>query len=247
MTVVTRELELIHDGNDYRPLLAWNDDDTSPRPVVLIAHAIQGRGEFVTERAGALAEMGYVTLAMDVYGSSFFTTDHDEGLSKMLPLLQDRPELQARLDSHVELTKTLPEVDETKIAVIGYCFGGLCALDIARTRNDVLAVASFHGNLTPPENTTDRRINARVLIMHGDTDPLVPSEQVDAIRDELTRAGADWQVHIYGNTSHAFTTPGTDVPERGLKYSEVAERRSWQSLQDFLAEGFAEEPVAHTG
>ena len=238
MTVKTRELDLYFNDNLYRPLLAWDDDATTPRPVILIAHAIQGRGEFVADRATALAEMGYVALAMDVFGNAFFTTDHDEGRSRMVPLLQDRPGLQALLDAHVELAKTLPEADRTRVAAIGYCFGGLCALDIARTRDDILAVASFHGNLTPPGNTADRAISARVLIMHGDADPLVPPAQVDAVREELTAAGADWQIHIYGNTRHAFTTPGTDDPEHGLKYDETAEHRSWLSLQDLLAEVF---------
>ena len=236
MTVVTRELELLHDGNIYRPLLAWDDAETTPRPAVLVAHTIQGRGEFVAGRATALAHMGYAALAVDVYGGGFFTTDHDEGRGKMVPLLQNRPELQARLHAHVEIAKALPEADENRIAAIGYCFGGLCTLDIARTRDDVLGVASLHGNLTPPGNTDDRKISASILIMHGDADPLVPPEQVDTAREELTRAGADWQIHIYGHTLHAFTAPGTDVPERGLKYNEAAARRSWKSLQDFLTE-----------
>ena len=146
--------------------------------------------------------------------------------------------LQARLKSALKAFGDLDEVDSKRIAAIGFCFGGLCALDMARSGADVQAVASFHGLFTPPGNTAGRKISARVLALHGNDDPMVPHAQVMAFADELTAAGADWQIHMYGRTMHAFTNPEANDPAFGTVYNETADRRSWQALDNFLEEIF---------
>ncbi|PCJ35581.1 MAG: hypothetical protein COA75_09970 [Cellvibrionales bacterium] len=130
------------------------------------------------------------------------------------------------------------EADTAKMASMGYCFGGLCSLDLARTSSSILGAVSFHGLFLAPGNTEGKKITAKVLCLHGNDDPMVPVDSVIALDKELTAAGADWQVHAYGNTLHAFTNPAAASPEMGMAYNAMADRRSWASLVNFLEEVF---------
>jgi dienelactone hydrolase len=128
------------------------------------------------------------------------------------------------------------DVDESRVAAIGFCFGGLCVLDLARSGADINGVASFHGLLTPPPDSDDARISSKVLVMHGWDDPMATPEHLVALGRELTRKEADWQFHAYGNTMHAFTNPLADNPDFGTVYQADADRRSWASMKAFLSE-----------
>jgi dienelactone hydrolase len=128
------------------------------------------------------------------------------------------------------------EVDETRIAAIGFCFGGLCVLDLARTGADIRGVTSFHGLLTPSPATTGNRIAAKILVLHGWDDPMATPEHLVALGHELTRMEADWQIHAYGNAMHAFTNPAANNPDFGTVYQADADRRSWAAMRAFLAE-----------
>ena len=121
---------------------------------------------------------------------------------------------------------------------MGYCFGGLCVLDLARTGADILGAISLHGLFTAPGNTAANKITAKILALHGHDDPMVPVESVVALETELTEAGADWQIHIYGHTTHAFTNPHANDPGFGTVYHPQADMRAWRSLQNFLEEIF---------
>lgn len=154
----------------------------------------------------------------------------------MRPFMENRLLLQERMLHTLETLKNLPEVDENRIAAMGYCFGGLCVLDLARTGADLRGVVTFHSLFTPPGNTKGNRIKAKILIHHGFDDPMATPEDALAIGHELTEAGADWQIHLYGNTVHAFTNPSANDPSLGLAYNVLADRRSSQSLQNFLTE-----------
>ncbi len=123
-----------------------------------------------------------------------------------------------------------------RLAAIGYCFGGLCVLDLARSGASVSGVVSLHGLFTAADNLPEPRVTARVLCLHGYDDPMVPPEALLDLATEMTDAGADWQVHAYGHTVHAFTNPAANDVERGTVYSERADRRSWQAVTNFLAE-----------
>jgi dienelactone hydrolase len=129
-----------------------------------------------------------------------------------------------------------PVIDARRVAAMGFCFGGLCVLDMARSGAAVRGVVSFHGLLNKPGNTEGRTIQAKVLVLHGHDDPLCPVADVVAFETEMTAAGADWQLHAYGNTMHSFTNPEADDPAFGTVYSESADRRSWASLLNFLEE-----------
>ncbi|MEH6634961.1 MAG: dienelactone hydrolase family protein [Halioglobus sp.] len=238
MTIQTRLVEYACDGVVLEAFCAWDDALTGARPGIAIAHTWAGRGDFEEGKAIALAELGYVGFALDMYGKGVRGSNPEENNALMTPLVSDRELLQARMLAALASLRDQAEVNAGNVAAIGYCFGGLCALDLARTGSDVNAVISFHGLFMPPGNTADNRISAKVLCLHGYADPMAPPEAMTALGAELTAAGADWQIHAYGNTLHAFTNPEAADPEMGTVYNAAADRRSWQSLQNFLAELF---------
>lgn len=212
-----------------------DDSRPGPQPAVLISHAWGGRDEFVERKARRLAWHGYAAFALDMFGKGKRGTTNEECSALIAPFMQDRALLARRIGAALETLTGQPQVDSRRIAAMGFCFGGLCVLDLARGGTDVRGVASFHG-LLKPSGLPARKIRAKVLIMHGYDDPMAPPEDVLAIAKELTAAGADWQLHAYGNTKHAFTNPEARDSSIGLVYNEAAERRSWHSLMQFLEE-----------
>ena len=225
-------------GATLEGFLACDDTEDVSRPAVMVVHAWGGRGQFECDKARALAELGYVGFAADLYGKGVLGNSVEENASLMQPFLEDRALLQSRLTTALETLKSLPEVDNDRIAAIGFCFGGLCVLDMARTGTDIKGVASFHGLFGAPGNTAGTKIKAKVLALHGHEDPMVPVNAVVELEKELTEAGADWQIHVYGNALHAFTNPAANNPELGAIYNKNADKRSWQALLNFLDELF---------
>ncbi|MCH7821731.1 MAG: dienelactone hydrolase family protein [Proteobacteria bacterium] len=239
MSILTRQLKYADGDVAFEGLLAWNDAVEDPRPGVMVAHAWAGRSGFEDSKAQKLAELGYIGFSLDLYGKGVRGTSTDENAALMQPFLDDRAMLQRRLLLSLNAMREQSEVDAENVAAIGYCFGGLSVLDIARTGEDLAGVASFHGILAPPGNTEGNTITAKVLVLHGWDDPMAPPDHFASLAKELTAMGADWQMHAYGNTMHAFTNPEANDPDFGTVYSEQADRRSWAAMQDFLAELFA--------
>lgn len=205
---------------------------------MLVCHTIRGRTDFEDRKAIELAKLGYVGLALDLYGVETRDADIETYRALMNDWKADRPALQECLLGWVSLLREQEEVDAAAIAAIGFCFGGLCVLDIARTGADVAGVGSFHGLFDAPGNTHGNRIQAKVLAMHGWDDPLATPDAVEGLASELSAQGADWQIHAYGNTLHAFTNPAANDNNAGTVYNMNADRRSWQALQNFLGELF---------
>lgn len=228
----TRRVAYEHDGAALEGVLAVESD--GPRPTVLVCHGMEGRSEAQVDFARSLAGWGYAGFAADLFGP---LPSPDRGGELMAAYMADRAALRERLLRVLSVARSLPEVDETRVAAIGFCFGGLCVLDLARGGADVRGVASFHGVLTPPPVTAS--ITAKVIVFHGWDDPYAPPEDVTALGRELTGAGADWQIHAYGNTMHSFMATTADNPAGGVQYNEVSARRAWNSLRTFLAESFA--------
>ncbi len=207
-------------------------------PAVAIVHAWEGRDDFVAGKAEALAKLGYVGFAMDVYGNGKTGSGPEQNARLMQPFLDDRAMLRRRLEAGIAALNGLDRVDGRKIAAMGYCFGGLCVLDLARAGANLCGVISNHGLFTPP-GSANAKIKARVLALHGYDDPMVPPDAVLAFAKEMSAAGADWQLHAYGNTLHAFTNPKANDPAMGAAYDAKADRRAWQTTVDFLRECFA--------
>ncbi|MEL7185191.1 MAG: dienelactone hydrolase family protein [Pseudomonadota bacterium] len=237
MAIQTRVVEYSVDGTVFEGYLAWDDAVSETRPGVLVSHTIRGRTPFEEAKARDLAELGYVALALDVYGKD--QIGHEErGRTNMDALKADRPGLQARLKTALDTLALQPEVDSECLGAIGFCFGGLCVLDLVRIEAPVRGVASFHGLFDPPGNTDGNQSSAAVLALHGWDDPLAKPASVVALGQELTELGCDWQIHAYGHTMHAFTNPAADDAERGTVYAEAANRRSWYAMTSFFTEIF---------
>lgn len=228
-----------HGEQELHGYLAHDGKKDKPRPAVIVCHDWSGRNEFACQKAKLLAEMGYVGFALDMYGHAKTGSTNDEKMALMGPVVADRLFLRERLNAALESVTSMPEVDKHRVAVIGFCFGGLCALDFARSGADIKGVVSFHGLLGKPENIANNPIKAKVLALHGYDDPMAKPEQVNAFAQEMTEANVDWQIHMYGHVQHAFTNPSAHDTELGLIYNEVAARRSWLAMTNFLAEIFS--------
>ena len=231
----TQEVNYKFGDQEYRAFVANPEKESAP--LVLVVHTWAGRDDFVEKKAIELAVEGYVAMAVDMYGEAKVGTSTEENQSLMTPLIEDRDKLKAIINSAVEAGKKIDGVDSSKVAAIGYCFGGLVVLDLARSGTDISGVVSFHGLLMSSDISTDG-IQAKVLVLHGERDPMVPLSMVDDFQKEMTEAEADWQLHSYGNAYHAFTNKEANDPNLGTQYNENADKRSWQSMMNFFAEIF---------
>ena len=234
--ITERQIEYAHSGTTLEGFLAYDNSKPGPMPAVMISHAWGGKSEFECDKAKELAKLGYIGFALDVYGKGVKGSGPEENTKLVQPFLEDRRLLQARLTASLDTLLSIPEVDNSRIAAMGYCFGGLCVLDLARIGSDILGVISIHGMFNPPGNTDGNKIKAKILCLHGNDDPMVPVDTVIALEKELTEAQTDWQIHVYGNTFHAFTNPQANDRERGTVYDENADKRSWISTKNFLEE-----------
>lgn len=218
--------------------LAYYESDAK-KPAVLVAHDWGGRRELACNAAERIADLGYVGFALDMYGKGVFGADGDaeKNGALMAPFAQDRLLLRRRITAALHAVRQLPQVDTSKIAAMGYCFGGMCVLELARSGADILGVICIHGILAPGK-IANENITAKVLCLHGHDDPMVPPEQVLSFETEMTRAGVDWQIHVYGDTMHAFTNPKANNASAGTVYKAIAAKRAYQSMENFLTEIF---------
>lgn len=236
----TDYLDYTDGKHTFEGFVAHDEAKTGKSPCVIIYHAWGGQADFDRQIAEKLAEWGYVGFAADVYGKGIRGEAGADNTKLIQPLLDDRAGLRDRLLCAVESAKSLPFVESTKVAAIGFCFGGLCALDLARAAvDDVKGVISFHGLFFPPNLGEQKKIEAKILILHGWEDPLATPEHVTRISEELTHADADWQLHAYGKTKHAFTLPSANDISAGNIYNAQASKRAWQAAQNFLTEIFS--------
>ena len=207
------------------------------RGTVLVVPTVMGVTDLERGFAARLNERGFHALVVDLFGRRFQPgVDREAAFAAMTRLRSDRAALRDRLLAVLEVAKSQPGVAADRIAAIGFCFGGQCVLDLARSGADVAGVASFHGLFDPP-GLPAQPIRAKVVAYHGWNDPMVPPEAVVTLATELTEAGADWQIHGYGHTGHAFTNPGAaglGIPN--VDYNPAAARRSWAALNDYLGE-----------
>jgi dienelactone hydrolase len=234
-----RSLKQDYEGQAVEHVLV-HDGSGSARPTVLIIPTVMGVSPLELGFAERLAGLGYNAVVADLFGRRFTpVVDRDQAFAAMNGLLADRAALRDRLVSVLDQTKVQPEVEAGRVAVIGYCFGGLCTLDLARSGADFRGAASFHGLFKQP-GLPPNPIKAKVVAFHGWNDPMVPQEDVVSLGKELTEAGADWQIHCYGHVGHGFTNPRADqIGIDGVFYHEAAARRSWASLVNFLGEVLA--------
>jgi dienelactone hydrolase len=213
--------------------------DGQARPTVILIPTVMGVSDLEIGFGRQLVELGYNALVADLFGKKFRGAARDVMFGEMNRLKSDRAALRRRLMHILDLTRELDEVETDQIVVAGYCFGGMCALDLARSGADIAAAVSFHGLFDPPALPPER-IRAKVVAFHGWDDPMVPPEKVVALGHELTVGGSDWQIHCYGNVAHGFTNPKAhEIGIEGVRHDSLAAERSWTSFINLLEELFA--------
>ncbi|MEK9752580.1 MAG: dienelactone hydrolase family protein [Rhodospirillaceae bacterium] len=228
---------------EFTGYLAYDDATGGKRPGVVVVHEWWGHDAYARRRAEVLAANGYTAIALDMYGTGKHADHPKDAKAFMMEAVKSADVMQARFRAAYDLLKKQDTVDGSKIAAIGYCFGGKVVLDMARMGVDLKGVASFHGNLTPAVKAKRGVTMAKVRVFNGADDGLVKSEAISALRAEMARAGVDYQIVNYPGAVHSFTNPG--ATEKGKKfkmplaYNAAADGDSWQKTLVFFEEIFS--------
>jgi dienelactone hydrolase len=232
-----RDIPLEFEGEQLEHVFVGRRDGQS-RPTVILIPTVMGVSDLEIGFGKQLVELGYNALVADLFGKKFRGAPRDTMFGEMNRLKPDRAALLRRLQAILIQARDLDEVESDSLVVAGYCFGGMCALDLARSGADVAAAVSFHGLFDPP-GLPEQKITAKVVAFHGWDDPMVPPDKVVAVGSELTAAGSDWQIHCYGNVGHGFTNPKAhEIGIEGVFYHQLAAERSWTSFINLLEELF---------
>ena len=230
-------IEYSDSDTTFEGYIAYDSAATLKRPCILIAHAWDGLNAHWMAAADDYARKGFVGFALDVYGKGIRGQIAGDNSKLMNPLMANRGLLRTRLLAALHCVQRHAAVDANRIFIIGYCFGGVCSLDLARaTPPGLIGAITVHGAFAPPMIGPQRPITASILACHGWDDPIAPPSDVLAFAAEMTAAGADWQLHAYGHAKHAFTFVGADIPEFGIKYDEKAHWRATAAIDHFVAE-----------
>jgi dienelactone hydrolase len=231
------------DGDvELKGYLFWDDAFSGRRPGILVAHEWWGVNDYAKLRAEMLAEMGYVAFAADMYGGGKKTRHADEAKEWKMQVTAKTELWQRRANLALEQLKSHPNVESTKLAAIGYSFGGATVMQLTYSGADLDGVVSFYGSLPPATPEQAAKVKARVLVAHGDADSFVPPERIDAFKKALSGAGVDWEMNIYAGARRGFTNPyANGYGMDGLAYNENADRRSWLRMLAFFEELFEED------
>jgi dienelactone hydrolase len=223
---------------------AYDDGISEKRPGVLVVHEWWGHNEYSRERARMLAQLGYTALAVDMYGDGKQADHPDEAGKFAAAVKQNLPLAMQRFTAAMDILQKHPTVDSEHIAAIGYCFGGGLVLEMVRQGLDLVAVVSFHGSLATENPAAPGTVKARILVCDGADDKLVTPEQIQAFHLEMKAAGVDYKFISYPDAQHSFTNPGADIYAEKFNmpigYNAKADKKSWQDMQDFLNESFAQ-------
>lgn len=228
------------DGNvPLEGYLAYDDAAKGKRPGVIVVHEWWGLNRYVERRTEELAKIGYIAFAIDMYGKGMRADNPQQAGELSSTYTKNRGLMRSRATAGLEVLRKHPLADPSRIAAIGYCFGGTTALELARSGAPLAGVVSFHGGLDTPDPDDAKNIKGSVLVLHGADDPLQPREKVEALQDEMRKAGVDWQMNIYGGAQHSFTNPDADkYGIKGVVYNEKADKRSWEAMKIFFKEIF---------
>lgn len=223
--------------------LAYDDAVGAPRPGVLVVHEWWGHNDYARKRAEMLAGLGYVALALDMYGDGKVAEHPDNAMAFMQSVTADMPEAERRFDAAREVLQRQPNVDRERIAALGYCFGGAMVLHMARSGRDLDAVVSYHGSLATQTPAEPGRVKARLLVFNGAEDPMVTAGQIAAFKQEMDAANAFYEFVNYAGVKHSFTNPDADLYAQRfglpLQYNAEADAASWKRTQEFLRSAFA--------
>lgn len=238
-TVEYRDGDVVLEG-----FLAWDDTRVNESlPGILVVHQWLGLTDYERGRCRQLAALGYMAFALDIYGQGI-RPETPQAAGRQAGIYKaDRQLYRRRLNLGLDELRKQQGVSKTKVAAIGYCFGGTGVLELARSGADMSGVVSFHGGLDSPTPEDGRNIHTKILICHGADDPFVPAEDITAMQAEFNQAGVDWQMIYYSGAVHSFTQPmAGDDPSRGAAYNALADARSWAAMRHFFDEIFKNQP-----
>jgi dienelactone hydrolase len=222
-----------------RGYLAYDDKVKEPRPGVILVHEWWGLTDHMKALTREIAELGYVALAIDMYGKGVVTDKSDEA-SKLAGQFKDDKLRRERAKAGYDALLATNLVDKSRVAAIGFCFGGTTVLHMAYSGLDLAGVVSFHGSLVPPGEADAGKIKAKILVLHGADDPLVSAESIAKFQEGVRKAKADWQMMYYGGAVHSFTNPGADkAGNAAVKYDTRADKRSRTHMKAFFDEVLA--------
>ncbi len=234
--VQTKTLTYKHGDQECRGFLAWDDSVQGPRPGVLVLHEWWGLNDYARHRAEELAKLGYVAFAGDMYGEGKVTTHPKEAGEMATKVRANIADWRKRATEALEVLKSQPQCDKSRLAAIGYCFGGSTALELAYSGADLKAVATFHAALPTPTPEDAKHINATLLICHGADDSFVPPNAIKAFRSALDQAGVKYEFVAYPGAVHSFTVPDADKHNNpGMKYNKAADEDSWKRMKELFA------------
>lgn len=236
----TQDIAYEADGAQLVGTLFVDEAVEGKRPGILVCHEGGGIGDHSRDIARRLAQAGYVAFAMDYYGGGKPIGDMGKAMAQIGAWMADATGIRARATAALEILKAQPQTDATRLASIGYCFGGTTSLELARAGTDLKAVVGFHSGLGTARPQDAANITARVLVAIGADDPIIPGEQRLAFEKEMTEGKVDWRMHLYGGAGHSFTNPAADGFGRpGFAYDASADQRSWRAMIDLFDEVFA--------
>jgi dienelactone hydrolase len=235
--VKTQALEYLENGKVLRGFLAWDDSRSEPRPGILVFHENTGLTDHERERAERLAQLGYVALACDLFGERAVPAGDAERRAAFEEFRTKK--LLPRALAGFGALAARPQVDRNQMAAIGFCLGGMAALELARSGADLKGVVSFHGGLAAMRPAVAGEMKAKVLVCHGALDPFTTLDHVTAFANEMQAAAVDFQVILYGGAMHGFTNPAADRAGRpGIAYHAPSDIRSWAAMRQFFLELF---------
>jgi dienelactone hydrolase len=234
-----RDLEYFADGRMMIGRLALPDGDDL-RPAVLLAHEGSGLDDYQKGRAERFADLGYIAFALDYHGGGNVIGDREAMRARLDFLWEDPVRIRSLAQAGLDVLLAERRTDRTRVAAIGYCFGGALALELARSGADLKAVVGFHPRLATKRPHDAGNIKGRVLVCLGSDDPLIQVDERLNFEQEMRAGGVDWQVNMYGGAEHSFTHPWADLIEvPGLGYHRAADERSWRAMLDVLADVLA--------
>lgn len=236
----TRTIEYRQGDTVLEGYLAYDDAGPARKPGIVVVPDWLGVGPHAKGRAERLAQLGYVAFVADVYGKGVRPDNPKDAAATATIYKSDRPLFRERMKAALAELRRQDRTDGKQVAAMGFCFGGTAALELARAGADIKGVVTFHGGLDTPTPEDAKNIVAKVLVLHGADDPLVPLEQVTAFENEMRAANVDWQLVKYCNAVHSFTNEGAGSDNsKGFAYNANADRRSWEHMKMFFGEIFA--------
>jgi len=237
--IKTKDVSYTYDGTTMKGVLVWDDAQTGKRPGVLVVHEWWGLNDYAKKRAEQLAGLGYVAFACDMYGDGKLVDNPKDAGMLAGGLRKDHKAWMGRALAAVKVLQDDPNVDASKIAAIGYCFGGSTALELANTAGPIVAAVGFHAALPPIDAEKAKKIKARILIAHGADDSFIPDEAIKQTKDAYDAAKVNYRFVAYPGAVHSYTVPDADARNlKGIRYNAAADRQSWDDMKKLFAEAF---------